>query len=126
MKDIACCGDDCRYCLSYIGTKNNDIDLLKKMARILHQIGWRDKELPPEDIKCEGCHSIIKCEYGIKECCEEKGIHHCGMCREYPCSKNEYAFEKNKKDIEICKKVLSPEDLEMFKKAYFSKKENLK
>ena len=125
MNRIAYCGDDCSFRLSYIGTRKNDKDLLKKMAKILHQIGWREEELPPEEVKCDGCFTRTWCEYGIKQCCEEKKIAHCGHCNDYPCSKNVTTFEKNEKDIETCKKVLSFEDLEVFKKAYFSKKENL-
>ena len=125
LKKYAPCGDDCTFCLSYIGTKENDMELLKKMAKILYEIGWRDKILHPDLIKCEGCSIIAICEYGIKECCEEKQIENCGCCEEYPCSKNKVAFEKNELDIKKCRNLLSDKDFEMFKKAYFSKKENL-
>ena len=125
MKKIAPCGDDCTFCLSYIGTKEKDMDLLKKMATILHAIGWRDEVLPPEEIKCDGCTSRTWCEYKIKQCCEDRQIDHCGHCEEYPCAKNKIAFEKNELDIKKCMTVLSDEDYEMFRKAYFSKKENL-
>ncbi len=126
MDKIAYCGDDCRFCLSYIGTIKKDKKILEKMAKILHCIGWREKELPAEEIKCYGCHSRIWCEYGIKQCCEEKHVDNCGYCQEYPCSKNKIAFDKNEIDIKRCEIILSTEDFEMFKKAFFSKKENLK
>ncbi|NHI92603.1 MAG: DUF3795 domain-containing protein [Candidatus Lokiarchaeota archaeon] len=125
MNKIACCGDDCTCCLSYIGTKNNDMKLLKKMGKILHEIGWREQILPPQNIKCNGCSFMIKCEYGIKECCEQKEIDNCGYCDKYPCAKNKLAFQKNEIDEKKCKSLLSDEDFMMFKKAFFCKKENL-
>lgn len=125
MRTIAPCGDNCAFCLTYIGTKENDIELLKKMAIILHAIGWRDEILPPEEMKCEGCASRTFCEYKIKQCCEEKQVENCGYCEQYPCDKSQVAFEKNKNNIKKCEALLTKEDFEMFKKAYFSKKENL-
>ncbi|MGN0585911.1 MAG: DUF3795 domain-containing protein [Oscillospiraceae bacterium] len=42
-----------------------------------------------EEYGCDGCTEITdgywgsKCE--IKQCCENKRLEHCGLCREFPC-----------------------------------------
>ena len=42
-----------------------------------------------EKVKCTGCVSMPapfwggKC--GVKSCCEEKGLDHCGLCPDFPC-----------------------------------------
>lgn len=51
MIKLACCGDDCNYCLRYIGTKNNNEKELKKAAEIWLKVGWRDKLLLPDEMK---------------------------------------------------------------------------
>lgn len=40
-------------------------------------------------VKCNGCINMDKPfwggECGVKTCCEEKKINHCGECPEFPC-----------------------------------------
>ena len=106
MIKLACCGDDCNYCLRYIGTINNNTEKLIQAAGIWFKAGLRDRLLSPDEMKCNGCVSVPLCRYGIKDCCEKKEIDNCGYCNEYPCDKIEKAFtttkeydEKSKKDI---------------------------
>lgn len=61
----------------------------------------------------------------MKECCENKKIENCGYCIEYPCNKIEKAFKKTKEYKEKSKKILSNEDYELFKKAFYMKGKNL-
>lgn len=41
------------------------------------------------DVSCRGCIYMDKPFWGspcgVKSCCEEKGLNHCGQCREFPC-----------------------------------------
>ncbi len=42
-----------------------------------------------EMVKCKGCVNIEKPfwggECGVKACCEDKKLKHCGVCESFPC-----------------------------------------
>ena len=42
-----------------------------------------------EQVHCTGCTSMKQPFWGgvcqVKTCCEDKGLDHCGLCREFPC-----------------------------------------
>ncbi len=42
-----------------------------------------------EQVHCTGCIAMEKPfwggECGVKSCCEEKGLDHCGLCADFPC-----------------------------------------
>ncbi len=42
-----------------------------------------------EKVNCTGCINMKKPfwggECGVKKCCEDKGLNHCGECSEFPC-----------------------------------------
>jgi hypothetical protein len=126
MMQMACCGDDCNYCPRYTGTINNDKKILKRAAEIWYKIGWRDRILSPDKMKCYGCLSIKNCVYGIKECCKNKKIDNCGYCTTMPCGKLEEMFERTKKYKKISKTLLTEEEYEMLKIAFWMKGERLK
>jgi len=88
-------------------------------------IGWRDTAEPPGKLSCYGCASVKTCGLGIKECVIEKGIDSCGKCTDYPCEKLIEIFNNNEKEANICKEKLSKEDYELFRRAFFSKKDRL-
>jgi hypothetical protein len=125
MLKLGCCGDDCNYCLRYIGTVNHDEKTLKKAAEIWLKLGWRDHLLPPDEMKCSGCATVKNCAHGIKECCETKKAANCGRCDDYPCGKNKLSFEKAKKIKAQCKSVLEAEDFETLNKAFYMKEAKL-
>jgi len=61
---------------------------------------------------CKGCINIEKPFWGencpIKSCCENKGIEHCGICDNFPCSVlTGFSYDKeqgdNGKRINQCK-----------------------
>ena len=62
---------------------------------------------------CAGCPNITKPMWGdscsVKDCCEGKGLMHCGFCADFPCELlNSFAYDKEQGDngarIEQCRK----------------------
>ncbi|MFX1340918.1 MAG: DUF3795 domain-containing protein [Promethearchaeota archaeon] len=125
IKQIAYCGDNCSYCPKYsanlIGTRKK----LKDVALVMKKVGWRYNLDDPEKMRCDGCQDVEECEFGVKECCIEKKVKNCGKCDDYPCPKIQNAFNITEINVEKFKKILSKENYEIFRKAYFLKKENL-
>lgn len=126
MKKLAYCGDDCSCCPRYIGTINDDVEVLKKAAEIWYKMGFRDRILSPDAIKCSGCLSVRECTYGIKECCKKKKIDNCGYCTEMPCDKLKEMFKRAKKYKKISKALLAKEEYEMLNTAFWMKEKYLK
>ena len=124
-KKIAYCGDCCTNCPKYTTNLIGNKKELKKVGHLMKKVGWRYNLDDPEKMKCEGCQDVEKCEYGVKECCIERKIENCGKCIDYPCSKIENAFEITEINVEKFKLILSKEEYEVFRKAFFLKKENL-
>lgn len=65
-----------------------------------------------EPMNCKGCVQIEKPFWGercsVKECCEKRGLEHCGSCEIFPCALlHEFAYDEsqgdNGKRIEQCK-----------------------
>ena len=63
-------------------------------------------------VDCAGCPNISKPIWGdccdIKDCCEGRGLEHCGQCSDFPCDiLKEYAYDKEHGDsgkrIENCR-----------------------
>ena len=122
---IGYCGDDCNCCPRYLATQSGNEERLKEVSAIQQIIGWRDHLESPDDITCHGCNTVDKCGLGIKECVLEKGVDSCGKCPDYPCEKLLLILRNNKKEVNVCKNSLSKEDFELFKQAFFYKKERL-
>ncbi len=122
---IAYCGDDCSECPRYLATMSGNIEELRESAILMGKVGWpRDLE-NPDRMKCRGCEDIENCEYSVKECCIKQGLANCGMCGDYPCELINKAFEITAVNAKNFKTILSPDEYEIFKIAFFSKKKNL-
>ena len=122
---IAYCGDNCTFCPKYSANLIGSRKEIKQVAILMKKVGWRYNLDYPEKMRCEGCQDIEVCEYGVKECCIEKNIQNCGKCIDYPCPKIKKAFEITAINVEKFKNILSSEDYEIFRKAYFLKQDNL-
>ena len=48
--------------------------MLKEAAALIKKAGWTFDLETPENINCQGCQYIEKCEYDVKECCIGKRI----------------------------------------------------
>jgi hypothetical protein len=88
---IAYCGLVCSRCPTFIATQNDDDEAREKTVAVYAQKFCMD--LQKEDINCDGCLSeggrkigyCQACE--IRQCCIGKGLNHCVICPEEPCSK---------------------------------------
>ena len=125
MNKIAYCGDNCVYCPKFIATLSGSKEKLHQAAVLMSKVGWRYNLEDPEKNKCNGCQDVEECEYDVKKCCIERKIENCGKCSNYPCPKIEKAFEITEKNTEKFKNILSKEEYDLFRKAFFLKKENL-
>ncbi len=90
-KMIAYCGLNCAECEGFLATKNNDLELKKKIAeQWTKQFGHPIK---PEEINCAGCTDLKGAHIGYCSQCEVRacGIQHkvanCAACPEYGCEK---------------------------------------
>ena len=87
-KDIAMCGFCCDICKAY-NTNIAEKDERKQLAKMWKK--YYQMDVSPDHIACDGC----RCEKEnavrydktcpIRPCVLEKGIEHCGMCRDFPC-----------------------------------------
>ena len=60
MEKITLCGDNCCKCPRYLAKTNGE---LEKVAELWFRIGWRDRIVPIEEIRCTGCTSHKQCTY---------------------------------------------------------------
>ena len=73
--------------------------------------------------RCKGCRSTeakpdrkTNCGYGMRNCCEDKDLDHCGQCADYPCSKLNKLIKSQKGRKEYDYRHDIPFSLEMIKK----------
>lgn len=125
MIALGYCGDDCNFCLRFVGTIRNNENELEKAAEIWFKLGWSDTILPAHEMRCLGCASTKGCFYGVKECCEERKINNCGCCPEYICEKLEDVFKRTRQYEEKSKLIFKNDVHEVLKKAFYRKKEYL-
>jgi hypothetical protein len=125
-KYLAYCGSRCDICPRYEATIADDMNRLTELAELWFRCGWRDQILPPEEMKCNGCHPPIWCRYEIPNCAALHEVKNCGVCNEYEsCATLQDMFTRNAAYKDQCEAVCSPEEFEMLKKTCFSKRTNL-
>ncbi|MDP4274069.1 MAG: DUF3795 domain-containing protein [Bacteroidota bacterium] len=125
MNRVSICGDICTECPRFIATKNNDTEELQKVARLWYRLGFRDRIVSIEEIKCTGCNKQKSCSYGLNDCVHLKDKDNCGECDLFPCDKIENAFKKSELAESDCKGKCSEEEYLQLKRAFFNKKEIL-
>ena len=104
----------------------NDVQKLKEAALMWKRVGWRDRVLGADEIRCGGCRTVNWCRYnGIRECAVDHDLDNCGECRQYPCDRLNEVFEQTASYAGQCKKLFSKEDFAILSKAFFTKKDNL-
>lgn len=119
---ISACGNDCSVCPRYY--TNSDKKLLRT-AELWHQIGYRDRVVSIDEIRCDGCKPENWCRYEIIKCVTSNEIANCGQCETYPCKKINETFDKTMTFESNCKKYCTNQEFEIMKKAFFEKRENL-
>ncbi len=122
---ISICGDICSECPRYIATKNNNISDLEKLAELWYRLGFRDKILPPEELKCLGCSKDKFCSHNLNSCDKLDTIRNCGECDNFPCNKISLVFQKTDNTKELCKAKCSFIEYKKLYKAFFMKKQIL-
>ena len=126
MITIGICGDDCLYCPRYLATQIGKAEELEKVKALWVRLGLRDPAFSAQDLACYGCTPANNCAYPeLRACVSEKGIESCGLCEAYPCHLIGSTFEKSDKLYSQALKVCTPEELELLRKAFFSKRKNI-
>jgi hypothetical protein len=125
IKIISACGDICSECPRYIATKNNDNNKLQKLAELWFRLGFRDRIVNAEELKCDGCKKDKFCSHNINNCEKIRNITNCGECDDFPCEKINLVFEKNEKQKLNCLQKCTKPEYEQLSKAFLMKKEVL-
>jgi hypothetical protein len=122
---ISVCGDVCSECPRYNATINISIEELQNVALLWHRLGFRDRVVDIEEIKCSGCNKKPDCGYGLTTCEHLTDKANCGECELFPCSKFDEVFTRSDKGDEICKLHCNADEYSVLKRAFFNKKEIL-
>ena len=123
MEKITLCGDNCLECPRYLAKSKSE---LEKVAALWFRVGWRDKIVSADDIKCLGCSSHKQCTYHLVECIKEKNIEKCNQCTQFPCHKIKDMLYRSKEYEKKCREICTDEEYRMLKFAFFDKERNLK
>lgn len=122
MEKITLCGDNCLECPRYLARTDEE---LKKVAELWYRIGWRDRIVPPDEIRCTGCSSNKRCTYMLVECVKKNGVEKCNQCPEFPCRKIDRMLKRSLNYQKKCMELCSQEEYAMLEKSFFNKEENL-
>ena len=115
MEKITLCGDNCCKCPRYLAKTNGE---LEKVAELWFRIGWRDRIVPIEEIRCAGCTSHKQCTYCLVDCVKENHVEKCNQCPRFPCEKITDLLRRSEKYEEKCKAVCTDEEYRMLKSAF--------
>lgn len=119
---ITACGDDCSVCPRY--TAKSEL-VLQNVAKLWYKMGWRDRIVTNEEIRCNGCSTENNCTYQLLECIEEHKINKCNQCIEYPCNKIRNMIDRTHNYEMLCKERCTEDEFKILKQAFFEKEMNL-
>lgn len=122
MEKITLCGDNCLKCPRYLARTNSE---LEKVAELWFRIGWRDKIVQIDEIKCSGCSSHKQCTYHLVECTKENNVVKCNQCTLFPCHKINDMLRRSNEYEKKCREVCTDEEYHMLKASFFNKEQNL-
>lgn len=122
---ISVCGDCCSECPRYLATLNNSSTELERVAQLWFRLGFRDRVVSADEIKCNGCQKKPDCSYGLTNCEHLIGKENCGECKFFPCAKFNAIFKKSDLGDETCKLKCNADEYLQLKRAFFNKKETL-
>lgn len=124
MKEkITLCGDNCIYCPRYNAHTDDE---LKRVAELWYKVGWRDRVVSNEEIKCTGCSSHKQCTYQLVDCTREHSVAKFNQCGEFPCGKISDMLKCSEAYQKKCREVCTAEEYADLEKAFFDKENNLK
>ena len=119
---ITLCGDNCFACPRYMAQSDEE---LKAVAELWCRVGWRDKEVPADEMRCAGCSSHKQCTYHLVECVAEHNVQRCNQCSDYPCHKISDLLVRSEQYQKKAKEVCSVAEYRQLEAAFFDKKRNL-
>jgi hypothetical protein len=126
MSTIGICGDNCLYCPRYLATLSGKAEELERVKELWVRLGLREPSFPAQNLVCYGCHPDNDCAYSeLRACVHGKGIERCGLCEAYPCQIVSAVFEKSERLRPKALSICTPDEKELLRKAFFSKRENL-
>ncbi len=86
---LAPCGLYCGVCRIFSATQENDLLLLRRLAKIYRILPGLE-HLTAEDMPCDGCLSERRFEFCreclIRDCTEQQGYLGCHECTRFPCN----------------------------------------
>ena len=123
MEKITLCGDDCFKCPRYLAKTEEE---LEQAAELWHRVGWRDRIVSKDEIRCTGCSSEKQCTYGLVECTSAHDVAKCNQCPEFPCENIESLLARSQSNQKTCERLCTVEEYQRLEAAFFHKEENLK
>lgn len=123
MKEkITLCGDNCFAFPRYTAKSEEE---LKVVAELWCRVGWRDKVVSSDEMRCTGCSSHKQCTYHLVECIAEHNVQKCNQCIDYPCQKIDDMLKRSGQYRKKAKEVCSEAEYRQLEAAFFDKKMNL-
>ena len=117
------CGDDCAVCPRYLARTEEE---LHQTAVFWHKVGWRDRVVSNEEIRCNGCGSRERCAFAILPCLKERNLERCKACDDYPCDKINRMHEGSAAKEALCRAACGDEAVfRMLSRAFYEKEKNL-
>ena len=120
---ITLCGDNCMECPRYHAHSDDE---LRAVAELWHRVGWRDRIVSNEEMKCTGCSPHKTCTYQLIDCTKSHNVKKCNQCTLFPCDKIFSMLKCTGEYKRRCKQLCSAEEYVMLEKAFFDKENNLK
>jgi hypothetical protein len=84
------CGLYCGVCRIRYATEENDLEYLRRLARIYARRVPELASASPDALLCDGClserRSLFCRECMIRDCTQQKGYQGCHECPDFPCS----------------------------------------
>ena len=119
---ITLCGDDCMACPRYNAHSDEE---LYSVAELWYRVGWRDRIVTNEEIKCTGCHVHKQCTYQLVNCTKEQGVEKCNQCNKFPCDKISQMLLRSQEYQNRCREVCTASEYGKLNRAFFNKEKNL-
>lgn len=121
---ISVCGDDCAVCPRFLAETDEE---LHETAVFWYKVGWRDRVVSNEEIKCTGCGCRSECGFMLLPCTKEHGVKMCRECSEFECDKVRNALSSSEEKMEMCRKCCdTEEEFQMFVRSFYEKEKNLR
>lgn len=119
---ITLCGDNCIACPRY---NAHSEDELHAVAELWYKVGWRDRIISNEEIRCTGCSSHKECTYQLVECTKVHHVEKCNQCALFPCDKITSMLMRSNEYQKKCREICSEDEYRTLEKAFFDKENNL-